>query len=280
MLLDRRGLRARRAGPVASRTCGWALALALAAGCGGGADPGGGDGRTPTSGTTPGPAASATPTPAGSAGPGAASTPPSGSPAARAGSFPDRPQLLLEFANRPPSWPERVRKGGSAAGYRDGRYRLRAAPGATLRVPASRGAEPPERGVLLQTVVKPPPAPGAAGLFCRGSGDDGYELLVSANGEWRVDRVLDGARRTLDRGRERIATDQPDRGTPLRLICGAGKPGEGLTLAFTVGVNALQGTRDPRPLLPPGTGKLGLVARGSRKGASTSFEGLAVTFAE
>lgn len=268
MLLGQRGL--------------WLLALltTLVAGCGGGGAPGGGNAGTPAPGPTAEPGTSRTPAPTGSAGSGAAATPPSGSPADRAGAFPDRPQVLLEFADRPPSWPAQVRDGGSRAAYRGGRYRLRAAPGATLRVASPRGARPPERGVLLQTVLKPPAAPGAAGLFCRGSGDDGYELLVSANGQWRVDRVRDGARQTLDQGRERIATDQPDRGTPLRLICGAGRPGEGLTLAYTVGVNALRGTRDPRPLLPAGTGRLGIVARGAQTAATTTFEGLAVTFAQ
>lgn len=127
-----------------------------------------------------------------------------------------------------------------------------------------------------------PRAPGAAGLFCRGSADgrSGYELLVSREGRWRIDRVEEGRRRRLGGGVVSTETVPPGQSTLLRFLCGAGRPGANVTLGFTINATPFQFVADPRSYAPGTPGEAGAVIAGGGPVTSEAvFEGLALSLA-
>lgn len=205
-----------------------------------------------------------------------------GTPAQRAGRIPDRPQVLLDLRRRPSAWPARLATPAGSGGFVPGGYRLQARADRLLLAPAPRPAVPSTRSVLLESVVRLPDRGGAAGLFCRGSADRrrAYALLVRADGRWSVERLEDGRRRVLGSGVVSLRTTRPGQATALRLLCGAGRAAENLTLGFTINAQPLRFVRDARSLAPPGRGGLGLAARGgSAAPAQATFRGLAISHA-
>jgi hypothetical protein len=206
---------------------------------------------------------------------------PDATPRELAGSLPDSPQLLLRFSERPAGWPPRVRRGGSSAAYGDGGYVLRAAAGEAIRVPAERSADPANQAVLLETEVRLPPAPAGAGLYCRGSADQGsgYAFTVSGNGRWRIERIENGVAQELGSGLASVETTKPGQPTLLRFLCGAGLPGENLTLAYTINATELQAVNDPASIAPA-PGELGVLLSAGPAAASVTFRGLAASYAD
>lgn len=195
------------------------------------------------------------------------------------GAFPDRPQLLLRFAEPVPGWPRSVRRGGARGGYDRTGYALVVPAGApALRVAAARAVRPATRGVLLETTVRLPPS-GAGGLFCRGSGSApaGYALTVERRGRWAIERFEDGRAQLLDSGR---LLRQAAGGTLLRFVCGAAAEGEPLTLGVQVGATPLQFVKDPAALAPAQRSTVGILARSAGgAGATSSFAYFAASLA-
>lgn len=221
-------------------------------------------------------------TPARPPGTAPAAAPTGTTPQERAGRLPERPQVVLDFATaRPPEWPARPRGDRVTGGYAQGGYELRAPAGDTARAAAPEPVRPATRPVLLETSVRLSPGPARAGLFCRASRDGrlGYEFTLSREGRWRIDRVAEGRRTRLGGGVVSTETTVPGQPTLLRFLCGAGGPGENLTLGYMVNASAMRFVRDPRAVAPAAGGAVGLVVAGGEQPADALFRGLAVSYA-
>jgi hypothetical protein len=204
-----------------------ALALAALAGCGGDDDAA----QAPK----PSPTATATPDPA-------------------AGSFPSRPQVIETFSKPGSGWPR--------DGYREGSFVLPAKEGSAA-VLAPKRVEPPTRGTLSEVTVRVPER-GAAGLLCRASADGstGYGLLLSGRSKVQLLRLDGGNVRVL---KQHLLTpnERSDRGKPslLRLGCGTGKPGEPITLIYSINATPFGYLTDRESVDPGSAARVGLLAR-------------------
>lgn len=167
-----------------------------------------------------------------------------------AGTFPPRPQVLVDFSK------------GAAGGFpgtiSGGALVFRAAAAARLEV------EPGTRGTLLETAVHPPKR-GFVGAFCRGSEDagSGYALLIDRDGRVRLER-RDAEEIKVLRRFSLSHSERSDDGEPtlLRLACGAGTPGTPATIAFTINASPYAYVADLKSLPAGATSSVGLLATG------------------
>ena len=187
------------------------------------------------------------------------------------GAFPERPQFLDDFSDRASGWPDQA--------YADGALVLGG--GRLTRVAAPVAIDPGRTGTLLEAEVTLDGESGAAGLFCRGSDEGGYEFTLSTAGAWRVQRVDATGERVLGSG-EIPEGDLSAPGEPilLRFVCGAGAAGEPVSLGFTVNATTLSFVRDPGGLEPPGSSSAGVLIAGGSTDFSARFDNFALWLAE
>ena len=186
----------------------------------------------------------------------ASAAPPTGRPAEEspAGAFPTRPEITDRFADPRSGWP--------AGGYQGGGYVLRGGK-QTAVAPAPDPVTPGRRGTLAEVQVWPPHGGGSAGLFCRGSADARYALLVDDGGRVAVMRLAGRDSRVL-----KLVTlppgerSRPGKPTLLRLACGQGEGDRPVTLAFTVNASPFAYVYDRPALAAGGASRVGLVADG------------------
>ena len=184
-----------------------------------------------------------------------------------AGAFPARPQVTDDFEDPGSGWPR--------TGYRDGVYVV--SDGGTAAVLAPQRIEPATRGTLAEVVVEP--SRGGAGLLCRASfdGGSGYALLLGADGRVQLSRIEDGGSSVL-KDFQLTPNERSERGKPslLRLGCGTGKPGEPVTLIFSVNATPYGTVVDERAVDPGPEARVGLVARDG----TARFDDFALSLAE
>ncbi len=184
-----------------------------------------------------------------------------------AGAFPARPQVMDDFADPGSGWPR--------PGYRDGVYVV--SDGGTGAVLAPQRITPPTRGALAEVVVEP--SRGGAGLLCRAAfdGGSGYALLLGPDGRVQLSRIADGKASVLKDFRL-TENERSPRGKPslLRLGCGTGKPGEPVTLIFSVNATPYGTVVDRESVDPGPDARVGLVARDG----TARFDDFALSLAE
>ena len=182
--------------------------------------------------------------------------PPVGRPATNrpASAFPAHPQITDRFADPGSGWP--------AAGYQGGNYVLGDGK-QTAVAPAPDPVTPGRRGTLAEVQVWPPHGGGSAGLFCRGSAEARYALLVDDGGRVAVVRLAGRQSRVL-----KLVTlppgerSHPGKPTLLRFACGEGEGDRPVTLAFAVNASPFAYVYDRPALAPGGASRVGLVADG------------------
>ena len=123
------------------------------------------------------------------------------------------------------------------------------------------------------------PSRGGAGLLCRAAhdGSAGYALLLGADGRVQLSRIEDGEASVLKDFRL-TPNERAERGKAslLRLGCGTGKPGEPVTLIFSVNATPYGTIVDEQSVDPGGEARVGLVARDG----AARFDDFALSLAE
>jgi hypothetical protein len=178
---------------------------------------------------------------------------PTVTPDPAAGKFPSRPQVLERFSKPGSGWPR--------DGYRAGTFVVPA--GGSAAVLAPQRVEPATRGTLSEVTARVPKR-GAAGLVCRGSSDGGtgYGLLLSGRGKVQLLRLDGGNVRVLKQ--HMLSPNErsdPGKASLLRLGCGTGRPGEPLTLIYSINATPFGYVTDQQSVDPGSTARVGLLAR-------------------